>query len=357
MSGNNTNSPTVPYLSPILQPISAVGHDISDSHSLQPLDEADIDDFNLNAYISEVNTYNNQTTDDNGTPDSARRSTVSSTPLTLYTLTANNLLSRHCQEIRQASDTALHSIHTISKNKLREMMNYHNNQLFSFLQKSDKLQSVGTTNIADTIFRRYGRELITMKNGSGNPNQIRDLNIDTAITTPLHAIDSDIQTIGKSNVNEFMAQLKWIFQQLRKTNEEVVRLESILMKKMETLDKLNQRLALLQSLSPNEKLPEVIQSFNAYVEQCFYDCTIEDTYKELIDVYKKWNILRDIVMLQVAVSKTSQEPMCAVCLTEPIAYATIPCGHTFCGTCSRRQTSTCFVCRGIIRERTKLYFT
>jgi len=37
--------------------------------------------------------------------------------------------------------------------------------------------------------------------------------------------------------------------------------------------------------------------------------------------------------------------------------AIVPCGHTFCGGCAKKQNTNCYICRGQIRERIKLYFT
>jgi hypothetical protein len=74
-------------------------------------------------------------------------------------------------------------------------------------------------------------------------------------------------------------------------------------------------------------------------------------------MYKKWNICRQIISLQNSIKEKNNEPQCAICLSEPISYTIVPCGHTFCSVCSKKQNTTCYICRGIIRERVKLFFT
>jgi C-terminal peptidase prc len=83
----------------------------------------------------------------------------------------------------------------------------------------------------------------------------------------------------------------------------------------------------------------------------------ETTYKELAEAYKKWNILRELITFQNITSPDTKEPLCAICLADPITHTVVPCGHTFCTSCVRRINVSCYLCRGPVRERIKLFFT
>ena len=83
----------------------------------------------------------------------------------------------------------------------------------------------------------------------------------------------------------------------------------------------------------------------------------EENYKELVEQYKKWNMCRQLLLAHNMMRNDGTEPQCSICLNEPVSYTIAPCGHTFCGTCSKKQTTSCYICRGQIRERIKLFFT
>lgn len=161
---------------------------------------------------------------------------------------------------------------------------------------------------------------------------------------------------GEGKIEDFMKQLRWIFHQYRAIGEEVIRLETNLFQKIEMLDKLHNRIPLVTGLSNNEALPELIEAFTKYTKQIYNSSQFEDIYKALVEEYKKWNICRQVISAS-NLLKASTEPQCTICLLEPISYAIVPCGHTFCGNCTKKQNTTCYICRGQIRERMKLYFT
>jgi hypothetical protein len=51
-----------------------------------------------------------------------------------------------------------------------------------------------------------------------------------------------------------------------------------------------------------------------------------------------------------------KEPLCVVCINEPVNHVFVPCGHTFCGQCTKRLTAVCFICRTEIRQKMRIYF-
>jgi hypothetical protein len=51
------------------------------------------------------------------------------------------------------------------------------------------------------------------------------------------------------------------------------------------------------------------------------------------------------------------ESMCSICQTDSITHCIIPCGHTYCNTCTKRviANKNCYICRKQIKDKIKLY--
>lgn len=275
-----------------------------------------------------------------------------------YTITVNNILSRHSGEIRSLTEHVMQPLHQIGRKKIKELVAKQNNGLFSFLQHPERTPSA--LGLAETLFRRYGHEAPQYRGGSSIS---RELNVDISMATVIHDLDERLRTEAvasadaSGSLSVLSHQLRWIFVQYKAMGEEVQRLEALLQQKTEMLDKLQKRMPLIMNLTSNSAYPPLLGAFEAYLEQAFQGSQIETTYKELVEAYKKWQVLREMVALPAIANQTgSQEPMCTVCLTDPITHAVVPCGHTFCTQCVRRMAHQCYVCRGQAREKLKLFF-
>jgi len=269
--------------------------------------------------------------------------------------TVSNILSKHCAEVKGTSDEIIQPL-SVSKKKLKELISKHNNEIFRFMAKPDKTPQI--IGIAETIFRRYGHEIPTMK-GHTTGSILRDLNLDVSLDETVALFDEGLKknrTVG-GGLEEFMKQTRWIFNQYKNIGEEILRLETNLYQKVDILDKLNSRTPIITSLSNNDVLPELIDTFTKYADTVYKSTNIEENYKELVEEYKKWNICRQIISFNSNFRNETNDPQCAICLTDPITTAIVPCGHTFCGNCVKKQNTTCYICRGTIRERLKLFFT
>ena len=271
-----------------------------------------------------------------------------------YKSTVTTILSKHSLEIKSMVDDIAYMHTQASKKKLKELITKHNNELFLFMMHPEKLPQMITS--ADAIFRKYGREPPTIK-GHTTQKLLKDLNLDISMDGVIVELNEGIQKLkGEGKIDDFMRQLRWIFHQYRAIGEEVIRLETNLFQKMEMLDKLQNRMQIVTGLSNNEALPELIESFTKYTNQIYASSQFEENYKALVEEYKKWNICRQVISAS-NLLQPATEPHCTICLLEPITSAIVPCGHTFCGNCSKKQNTTCYICRGQIRERVKLYFT
>ena len=272
-----------------------------------------------------------------------------------YKATISNILSKHCAEVKNTSEEITQTITTVSKKKLKELILKHNNELFSFMARPDKTPNM--IGLAETIFRRYGHDIPTIKGNNSN-TVLKDLNLDASMCTVVSIFDEGLKKLkGEGGLEDFLKQTRWIFNQYKNIGEEVLRLETNLYQKIDLLDKLNNRMPMITSLGTNELLPELIDSFRRYADSIYKSTQIDDNYTELVEGYKKWNICRQIISQYNNFKSESQDPMCAICLTEPVSSAIVPCGHTFCTSCIKKQNTTCYMCRGTIRERIKLFFT
>lgn len=273
-----------------------------------------------------------------------------------YKSTLTNILSKHYMEVKAASDDIIQPVASVSKKKLKELIAKHNNEIFGFMAKPDKTPQI--IGLAETVFRRYGHEVPSMK-GNSSGSVLRDLNLDVSMDETVALFDEGLKknrTIG-GGLDEFTKQTRWMFNQYKIIGEEILRLETNLFQKIDLLDKLNSRCPMITSLSNNEVLPELIDTFAKYAESVYKSSNIEENYKELVEAYKKWNICRQIISMHNNFRNETHDPQCAICLTDSVTTAIVPCGHTFCGNCVKKQNTTCYICRGTIRERIKLYFT
>ena len=271
---------------------------------------------------------------------------------TFYTDTVQNILTLQNSEIKTNTEAVIQPLYQVSRKRLRELIQKHNADLFKFME-----QTPTAIGIADALFKKFGQEPPAL-NRSMIPIS-RELALDTSMNTVLAELDAAMnKEIGVSgSIQNLGRQMKWLFNQYKTTGEEVMRLEAYLTQKTQNLDKHHQRLNTMLTLKNNSALPGLLDAFHAYSTEIFKESAIETTYRELVEIYKKWNILREFISLQSVTDMSMKEPMCAICLTDPITHAVVPCGHTFCTGCVRRLNISCYLCRGPVRERVKLFFT
>lgn len=261
-----------------------------------------------------------------------------------------NVFNRQTAEIRSSTEISIQQFKQVSKARLRELMSKHNNEIFSFFRNPERTPSQYT--MAQTLCKKYSRDIPSI-------NRVpisRELNLDCSMNYVIMDLNENLFKHGKSDINELMTQLKWISNQYIACGEELMLLEKKLVEKLNIIDSINKRIPMLTTLQGNEFLPGVVDSFEKYVKKVFEDLKIEDLYKELVNVYKKWNVFREIFSFQMRHNMESPSPICSICLSENISHAIIPCGHTLCASCMKKIHMSCYVCRGVVRERVKLFF-
>jgi len=274
-----------------------------------------------------------------------------------YTASVQTIFGRHTAEIRNQTEPTVQPLHQVSKRRIRELIAKQNNDLFGWMAHPERTPN--PLGIADSIFRKYSRELPFHR----TPGPIsRELNLDISNNVALGTIEEGLKSFCTEDasgtaVQTVIQQLKWVFTQYKVAGEEVMRLEALLTQKTETLDKLQQRQGAITNLVVNDSLPQLLDAFGVYMTEVFEKSNFEQTYKDLVAAYKLWNILREIISLQQIGNGETREPLCAICLTDPVTHTVAPCGHTYCTACVRRVNTACYLCRGAVKDRVKLFFT
>lgn len=285
---------------------------------------------------------------------------LNNTGIEPYSSAVQNIFSRHCEELYTGAQTLMAPINSISKRRLQELSTRQNNEIFAFLQRPDRTPN--QNGIAEAIFRRYGHDMPTIQRQTRPIS--RELNVDVSMSSTVAYFDDKIAHIhdasgapAPSTLASLANQLRWATTEYKSLGTEILRLETVLQQRLATLDKLHARAPFVTALPQNDSYPALLEAYEQYMMQTFRDSQIEDTYRELAETYKRWNIMREIISVQMATTHTSAtEPTCSICLNDSISYAVVPCGHTFCSPCSRKMSMSCYICRGTIREKLKLYF-
>jgi len=269
-----------------------------------------------------------------------------------YRSTVSNILSKHCTEVKLLSEDMIQTTSHLSKKKLKDLITKQNNEIFSFMIDPEKVPT--SLGAAETIFRRYGREVPSIKI---QPSIGTDLNLDMSLDQTLSEFNDEmLRTRTNSGISDFISNTRWLSAQYKTIGEEVLRLETTLFQRIDVLDKLHQRVPMITGLAHNDALPELVDSFTKYAESVYESSKFEENYHQLVEAYKKWNICRELLSVHTLMKKDTSEPPCSICIVESVSYTIVPCGHTYCSGCSKKQNTSCFICRGPIRERVKLFF-
>jgi hypothetical protein len=147
-----------------------------------------------------------------------------------------------------------------------------------------------------------------------------------------------------------------MFEKYREVAESIVDLESDILMKLHTFDKLQGKLVGLFELEQNNNYDAMMEGVEKYLKSLFEKNNFEKSYRGLLDAYRRFVVLREIILMGRSRDLIEKEPLCSICLQEGVAFAVVPCGHTFCGTCSKRQATNCYICRGVVKEKVKLFF-
>jgi len=272
-------------------------------------------------------------------------------PLGSVASTVNNVSLYHMSDANEKAQMA-----RAWKKKIREIMQNHQERIIRFI--TTPLPTDHPLKVARSLIQKYGRNAnITYDIHKPTPQFMKDFVVDLS-GTGIAEINTYIGSLELArSADQPLQRLSNITRSLldymRDVGDELIRLDQALQNECNHLDVVVDKVAQLMSVDPPE-----LEGFNAmmeqYIQKQFEKHPIEKLYWDYINSVQKYLSLRDILTSQRLMSVN--EPLCCVCMMEAVVIAFSPCGHTFCGNCAKRAL-TCYVCRGAVQNRVKLYFT
>jgi hypothetical protein len=270
---------------------------------------------------------------------------------TPYNTAVTNLLQKHMEEIRGKASGAVGATSFGGwKRRLRDFLSLKNNDLLDFLKLA--VGSHTTLGPGETLLKRFS-------NPNVNPNHasVRDMVMDASGEDVMGEINTILNGLWKEGgVKDYTLQTVTLFEEYRAAGDKVLSAQAALKVKLDRLDKIQGKLAVLFDIGTNEKLPPLMEASEAFLAEIFRENQIEEEYKALIAAYRRFAVLREVVTVARTVLAQESEPLCSICFQNSVAWAFVPCGHTLCTDCSRRQSGTCYMCRRPVREKIQIYF-
>lgn len=271
--------------------------------------------------------------------------TGSATP---YTNLVSNVMARHIVEIRDK--TVNPSITSAAwKRRMKEFMTQKNDELLGFLNRP--LQNHPTLGQTHVFFRRFGMQGFTPTHQS-----FRETLLDVSGQSAIGKLEEEMKRIGPATSGQLVDQMKWLYDEYRNAGDLCLRNEAALKTKLESFDKVYQKVLGLLELPFSHDTVELSKSVETYLQNVFKEQNLEQLYSDCIESYRRFTALREMIQIFRVTELADKEPLCSICLNEGIQYCFTPCGHTYCSSCSKRQLVNCSMCRSHIRERVKLYF-
>ena len=232
-----------------------------------------------------------------------------------------------------------------------EFMAKKNNDLIDFLKVDVPTHPVFGK--GEVLLRRFGNPQCNVNHPS-----VRDMILDTSGNTCIEEINDAMMALsGSGPLKDLATHITMIYELYKEAGEAAIVAQNALKVKMDKLDKVQGKLANLFEIDVNEKYEALMQANEGYLKQVFEEANIEAEYKAVVEAYRRFITLRDIVLLTKTHSVAENTPLCSICVEEGVSHALAPCGHTFCQNCIRKHTSNaCFICRATVRDKIKLYF-
>jgi hypothetical protein len=157
-------------------------------------------------------------------------------------------------------------------------------------------------------------------------------------------------------MEDHVKAVKYIYNEYKSCGEDAFICENALKDKLDMLDKVQGKLSSIVDLDPLDTYCPLMEAAEAHIGKMYEKYSVEAEYKGFIDAYKRFLVLRELVVNTRTMESCEHEPLCMICLDDSVSYALTPCGHTFCSSCIKKQFSACFLCRGVIRDRVRIYF-
>jgi len=240
------------------------------------------------------------------------------------------------------------------KRKVRDIIQNHQEQILQFF--ISPMRSDHPLQIARQILTKYGKLYPSYDTSRPVPTLLKDYLVDISsngLDSLNQYIDGLMRTREKDTpVLRWTSMSKQLLDHMRDVGDELIRIDQRLKNECSHLDTVIEKVSTIVNL-PNPGVDGFEEMMTQYIEKQFQKHPIEQVYWDYVYTLQKYAALRDILIPQ-RVANIS-EPICCICMIEPIVMAMVPCGHTFCTNCSKR-TMACHICRQAVTTRLRIYF-
>jgi hypothetical protein len=278
----------------------------------------------------------------------------SQSPATIYSSTVSNILQKQARDIR---DRAIPPAQYGSnwRKRIRDIFMRGNETTLKFLTKP--IASNAQYSQIENLIRKYSRP--DVQNITNTQQLLQDY------VSDLSGIDAEFVNVrlaakvkpDLSAGQNLAEQVKELYEMYRELMEQIGEKDTRLKGKLALLDKIQPRLTMLLDLGVSEETKELQRQIEVYLETVYRENNPEPEYRELLVLYKKFIYVRDLVTLLRLSASPDKEPICGICLNDTVGFVLVPCGHTYCEMCVRRQSASCFMCRQPTSNKVKIFFT
>ncbi len=264
----------------------------------------------------------------------------------IFTTAVNNMTQKHVYEIREKLPPTIQGANS-SRRRLRDFLLNRMNDILEFATKP--IAKHPTLGPAEVLIRKFSRG-----NFQASHHSLKDIALDGSGVDVVAEVNSQLAKYSMT-LHGYQEATTYLLDTFREAGEEIVRQDALLQTRLDIFDKVQSRVSGLAEIQVNEQFEPLVEATKAYLEKIFKGNEIEETYTSMIAAYRKFLLLRDILLTRRIIETTLSEPLCSICFSDTIQYVLNPCGHTFCAGCVKRQVSQCYICRQGVKDRVKIY--
>jgi hypothetical protein len=264
------------------------------------------------------------------------------------TMAVSNVILYHVSEAVEKQNQ-----HRTWKRKVREILQNHQEKILEFFTKP--MGDAHPLKLAHTLLMKYGK-ISNYDSTRAIPQYFKDFIVESPQTgiLQINKYLSDLFELQSSDtpVHKWLTMSRHMLDYLRDTGDELIRLDNRLQMECQRIDSVVEKVSQLVSL-PDPEIEGFQEMMDKYIEKQFETNNLECLYWDYIFSLQKYSVLREILIPQRLANQS--EPLCCICMTETIVMAVVPCGHTFCTNCAKRNI-ICHVCRQHVTSRLRLFF-
>jgi hypothetical protein len=236
------------------------------------------------------------------------------------------------------------------RTRVRDYIATQNNELLEFLNM--KVTAHPTLGPGEVLLKRFGNPQV-------HPNHpsVREFVMDASGEDVIADISTALANFkGEGGVQDYVNQTMMIYEEYRNAGRDLVKCEAALNEKLKRLDRMQDKIKGVFEIDANDAYGEVLEVVEKYLKKVYEENQIEEDYRGLIAAYRRFNCLRELIQMSRSLTVQENEPLCCICLEGTVSYALTPCGHTYCSSCVKKPHLQCFLCRGHVKDRVKLFF-